>query len=78
MQYTRAQGNGAMIVCKALKLDGLVIIGGVTSNTYVAQLAEAKCSTKIQTDLEELLIIKPRESLLNVVTEHVKENHESE
>ncbi|XP_076899901.1 protein CutA, chloroplastic-like [Bidens hawaiensis] len=31
---------------------------------------------EIQTDSEELLIIKTRESLLNALTEHVKQNHE--
>ncbi|KAL8251828.1 hypothetical protein R6Q59_035521 [Mikania micrantha] len=31
---------------------------------------------EILTDSEELLIIKTRESLLNALTEHVKENHE--
>ncbi|KAI3725613.1 hypothetical protein L1987_65404 [Smallanthus sonchifolius] len=31
---------------------------------------------EIQTDSEELLIIKTRESLLNALTEHVKANHE--
>ncbi|PKU69505.1 protein CutA 1, chloroplastic [Dendrobium catenatum] len=33
---------------------------------------------KVQTDSEELLIIKTRESLLNSLTEHVKANHEYE
>ncbi|XP_073147064.1 protein CutA, chloroplastic [Henckelia pumila] len=33
---------------------------------------------KIQTDSEELLIIKTRESLLQALTEHVKANHEYE
>ncbi|KAI3735790.1 hypothetical protein L6452_15304 [Arctium lappa] len=46
---TTEKVNVAMIACKDLKLDGLVIIGGVISNTDVAQLAEtfveAKCST---------------------------------
>ncbi|WOL02773.1 protein CutA 1, chloroplastic-like [Canna indica] len=31
---------------------------------------------KVQTDSEELLIIKTRESLLGALTEHVKSNHE--
>ncbi|WOL12469.1 protein CutA 1, chloroplastic-like isoform X1 [Canna indica] len=31
---------------------------------------------KVQTDSEELLIIKTRESLLTALTEHVKSNHE--
>jgi len=31
---------------------------------------------KVQTDSEELLIIKTRESLLDALTEHVKHNHE--
>ncbi|XP_009777872.1 pyrophosphate--fructose 6-phosphate 1-phosphotransferase subunit alpha [Nicotiana sylvestris] len=48
---TTEQVNSAMAACKALKLDGLVIIGGVTSNTDAAQLAEkfaeAKCPTKV-------------------------------
>ncbi|KAK9136126.1 hypothetical protein Syun_015456 [Stephania yunnanensis] len=33
---------------------------------------------KVQTDSEELLIIKTRESLLDALTEHVKANHEYE
>ncbi|KAK6147733.1 hypothetical protein DH2020_018645 [Rehmannia glutinosa] len=33
---------------------------------------------EIQTDSEELLIIKTRESLLEALTEHVKANHEYE
>ncbi|KAG5031199.1 hypothetical protein JHK85_015181 [Glycine max] len=33
---------------------------------------------KIQTDSEELLIIKTRQSLLEALTEHVKANHEYE
>ncbi|KAH9618275.1 hypothetical protein KSS87_004444 [Heliosperma pusillum] len=48
---TTEQVNAALASCKALKLDGLVIIGGVTSNTDAAQLAEtfadAKCATKV-------------------------------
>jgi pyrophosphate--fructose-6-phosphate 1-phosphotransferase len=48
---TIEQINSAMTACKDLKLDGLVIIGGVTSNTDAAQLAEtfaeAKCQTKV-------------------------------
>ncbi|XP_027091123.2 pyrophosphate--fructose 6-phosphate 1-phosphotransferase subunit alpha [Coffea arabica] len=48
---TTEQVNAAMAACKALKLDGLVVIGGVTSNTDAAQLAEtfaeAKCQTKV-------------------------------
>ncbi|KAJ4817776.1 Pyrophosphate--fructose 6-phosphate 1-phosphotransferase subunit alpha [Rhynchospora pubera] len=48
---TTEQVNAAMATCQALKLDGLVIIGGVTSNTDAAQLAETfaeqKCSTKV-------------------------------
>ncbi|GMN34667.1 hypothetical protein TIFTF001_004811 [Ficus carica] len=48
---TTEQINSALTACKALKLDGLVIIGGVTSNTDAAQLAEtfaeAKCPTKV-------------------------------
>ena len=35
-------------------------------------------SLQIQTDSEELLIIKTRESLLGALTEHVKANHEYE
>ncbi|KAG6539137.1 pyrophosphate--fructose 6-phosphate 1-phosphotransferase subunit alpha-like [Zingiber officinale] len=45
------QVNAAMLACKDLMLDGLVIIGGVTSNTDAAQLAETfaelKCPTKV-------------------------------
>ncbi|PKA47341.1 Pyrophosphate--fructose 6-phosphate 1-phosphotransferase subunit alpha [Apostasia shenzhenica] len=48
---TTEQVNATMAACQALKLDGLVIIGGVTSNTDAAQLAEtfavAKCTTKV-------------------------------
>ncbi|XP_071696446.1 pyrophosphate--fructose 6-phosphate 1-phosphotransferase subunit alpha-like [Rutidosis leptorrhynchoides] len=48
---TTEQVNAAMAACNALKLDGLVIVGGVTSNTDAAQLAEtfaeAKCATKV-------------------------------
>ncbi|KAJ8431137.1 hypothetical protein Cgig2_010070 [Carnegiea gigantea] len=48
---TTEQVNAALVSCKALKLDGLVVIGGVTSNTDAAQLAEtfaeAKCTTKV-------------------------------
>ncbi|XP_004253113.1 pyrophosphate--fructose 6-phosphate 1-phosphotransferase subunit alpha-like [Solanum lycopersicum] len=48
---TTEQVNAAMAACKALKLDALIIIGGVTSNTDAAQLAEtfaeAKCQTKV-------------------------------
>ncbi|OAY50359.1 pyrophosphate--fructose 6-phosphate 1-phosphotransferase subunit alpha [Manihot esculenta] len=48
---TTEQVNAALATCKDLKLDGLVIIGGVTSNTDAAQLAEtfadAKCPTKV-------------------------------
>ncbi|KAJ0968110.1 hypothetical protein J5N97_025027 [Dioscorea zingiberensis] len=48
---TNEQIKAALNTCKALRLDGLVIIGGVTSNTDAAQLAEtfaeAKCSTKV-------------------------------
>ncbi|XP_040380770.1 pyrophosphate--fructose 6-phosphate 1-phosphotransferase subunit alpha-like isoform X2 [Oryza brachyantha] len=48
---TTEQVNAAMTACQDLKLDALVIIGGVTSNTDAAQLsetfAESKCSTKV-------------------------------
>ncbi|KAG9134234.1 hypothetical protein Leryth_019178 [Lithospermum erythrorhizon] len=48
---TTEQVKAAMAACTALKLDGLVIIGGVTSNTDAAQLAETfaveKCPTKV-------------------------------
>lgn len=48
---TTEQVNAALSTCKNLKLEGLVIIGGVTSNTDAAQLAEtfaeAKCQTKV-------------------------------
>ncbi|CAM0912080.1 unnamed protein product [Alopecurus aequalis] len=48
---TTEQVKAAMTTCQALKLDALVIIGGVTSNTDAAQLAETfaelKCSTKV-------------------------------
>ncbi|GKE79802.1 pyrophosphate--fructose 6-phosphate 1-phosphotransferase subunit alpha [Tanacetum coccineum] len=40
-----------MTACKALNLDGLYIVGGVTFNTNTAQLAEtfaeAACATKV-------------------------------
>uniref|UniRef100_A0A0E0QHR6 Pyrophosphate--fructose 6-phosphate 1-phosphotransferase subunit alpha n=1 Tax=Oryza rufipogon TaxID=4529 RepID=A0A0E0QHR6_ORYRU len=45
------QVNAAMTTCNNLNLDGLVIIGGVTSNSDAAQLAEAlvqnNCKTKV-------------------------------
>ncbi|CAD5317377.1 unnamed protein product [Arabidopsis thaliana] len=48
---TTEQVNAALKACTDLKLDSLVIIGGVTSNTDAAHLAEffaeAKCSTKV-------------------------------
>ncbi|EXB56254.1 Pyrophosphate--fructose 6-phosphate 1-phosphotransferase subunit alpha [Morus notabilis] len=48
---TIEQVNAALTACKDLKLVGLVIIGGVTSTTDAAQLAEtfaeAKCPTKV-------------------------------
>ena len=44
---TTEQVNVALSTCKNLKLEGLVIIGGVTSNTDAAQLAEVKCQTKV-------------------------------
>ncbi|CAN0927320.1 Pyrophosphate--fructose 6-phosphate 1-phosphotransferase subunit alpha [Linum grandiflorum] len=48
---TTEQVNAALAACKDLKLDSLVIIGGVTSNTDAAQLAEtfaaSGCSTKV-------------------------------
>ncbi|KAJ8772544.1 hypothetical protein K2173_027721 [Erythroxylum novogranatense] len=48
---TTEQVNAALTTCKDLKLDGLVIIGGATSNTDAAQLAEtfavAGCPTKV-------------------------------
>lgn len=48
---TTEQVNAALAACSALRLDGLVILGGVTSNTDAAHLAEvfaeAKCLTKV-------------------------------
>ncbi|KAK4484016.1 hypothetical protein RD792_011229 [Penstemon davidsonii] len=48
---TTEQVNAALDACTALKLDALVIIGGVTSNTDAAQLAETfaerNCPTKV-------------------------------
>ncbi|KAL6838988.1 hypothetical protein ACP4OV_031215 [Aristida adscensionis] len=48
---TTEQVNAAMSTCCDLNLDGLIIIGGVTSNSDAAQLAENfakhKCKTKI-------------------------------
>ncbi|KAE8799395.1 pyrophosphate--fructose 6-phosphate 1-phosphotransferase subunit alpha-like [Hordeum vulgare] len=48
---TTEQVKAAMTTCQALKLDALVIVGGVTSNTDAAQLAEtfaeSKCLTKV-------------------------------
>ncbi|GJR46836.1 reverse transcriptase domain-containing protein [Tanacetum coccineum] len=48
---TTKQVNSAMAACKALNMDGLNIVGGVTFNTNTAQLAEtfaeAKCATKV-------------------------------
>ncbi|KAG6408465.1 hypothetical protein SASPL_131478 [Salvia splendens] len=48
---TTEQVNAALNACTTLKLDALVIIGGVTSNTDAARLAqifaERKCLTKV-------------------------------
>jgi pyrophosphate--fructose-6-phosphate 1-phosphotransferase len=48
---TTEQVNATLNACTALKLHALVIIGGVTSNTDAAQLAETfaerECSTKV-------------------------------
>ncbi|GLT74031.1 hypothetical protein SLA2020_458520 [Shorea laevis] len=48
---TTEQVNSALTACTDLKLDGLVIVGGVTSNTDAAYLAEtfaeANCPTKV-------------------------------
>ncbi|GLT35302.1 hypothetical protein SLA2020_097690 [Shorea laevis] len=48
---TTEQVNAALTACKDLNLDGLIIVGGVTSNTDAAQLAEtfaaANCPTKV-------------------------------
>ncbi|XP_057776545.1 pyrophosphate--fructose 6-phosphate 1-phosphotransferase subunit alpha isoform X2 [Salvia miltiorrhiza] len=48
---TTQQVNATLDACTTLKLDALVIIGGVTSNTDAAQLAETfaerKCPTKV-------------------------------
>nr|CAB3482743.1 unnamed protein product [Digitaria exilis] len=48
---TTKQVNSAMTTCRSLNLDGLVIIGGVTSNSDAAQLAETltqnNCQTKV-------------------------------
>ncbi|CAN6181862.1 unnamed protein product [Urochloa humidicola] len=48
---TKEQVNSAMSTCCDLNLDGLIIIGGVTSNSDAAQLAETfakhNCKTKV-------------------------------
>ncbi|CAL5090857.1 unnamed protein product [Urochloa decumbens] len=48
---TKEQVNAAMSTCCDLSLDGLIIIGGVTSNSDAAQLAETfakhNCKTKV-------------------------------
>jgi len=48
---TTEQVNATIATCNDLKLDGLVIIGGATSNSDAAQLAETfaecNCSTKV-------------------------------
>ncbi|CAN6204095.1 unnamed protein product [Urochloa humidicola] len=48
---TKEQVNAAMSACCDLSLDGLIIIGGVTSNSDAAQLAETfakhNCKTKV-------------------------------
>ncbi|CAA0838471.1 Pyrophosphate--fructose 6-phosphate 1-phosphotransferase subunit alpha 2 [Striga hermonthica] len=48
---TTEQVHAALNACTTLKLDALVVIGGVTSNTDAAQLAETfaerKCPTKV-------------------------------
>lgn len=41
-------------------------------------ILKSELNFQIQTDSEELLIIKTRESLLSALTEHVKANHEYE
>ncbi|XP_028557151.1 pyrophosphate--fructose 6-phosphate 1-phosphotransferase subunit alpha-like isoform X1 [Dendrobium catenatum] len=46
---TSEQVNAAKAACEALKLNGLVIIGGVTSNTDAAHLAETFAETNCQT-----------------------------
>ncbi|XP_020597343.1 pyrophosphate--fructose 6-phosphate 1-phosphotransferase subunit alpha-like isoform X2 [Phalaenopsis equestris] len=46
---TNEQINAVKVACEALKLNGLVIIGGVTSNTDAAHLAETFAKTKCQT-----------------------------
>uniref|UniRef100_A0A0D9XC75 Phosphofructokinase domain-containing protein n=1 Tax=Leersia perrieri TaxID=77586 RepID=A0A0D9XC75_9ORYZ len=49
--HTTEQVNAAMSTCCDLDLDGLVLIGGVTSNSDAAQLAETfanhNCKTKV-------------------------------
>lgn len=48
---TSKQVSAAMATCRSLNLDGLVIVGGVTSNSDAAQLAETlvqnNCKTKV-------------------------------
>ncbi|CAN6224029.1 unnamed protein product [Urochloa humidicola] len=48
---TKEQINAAMSTCCDLSLDGIIIIGGVTSNSDAAQLAETfathNCKTKV-------------------------------
>ncbi|KAJ3693177.1 hypothetical protein LUZ60_008657 [Juncus effusus] len=48
---TTEQVNATIATCQELKLDGLVIIGGATSNSDAAQLAETfaerNCTTKV-------------------------------
>ncbi|KAL8501742.1 hypothetical protein ACS0TY_021019 [Phlomoides rotata] len=48
---TTEQVNATLNACTTLKLDALIIIGGVTSNTDAAQLAETfaerNCPTKV-------------------------------
>nr|GMD85840.1 pyrophosphate--fructose 6-phosphate 1-phosphotransferase subunit alpha [Ipomoea batatas] len=62
------QVNAALTACTSLKLDGLVIVGGVTSNTDAAYLAEAfaeaKCPTKSEASFACLLVIQVSQQLI--------------
>ncbi|KAJ0086718.1 hypothetical protein Patl1_08625 [Pistacia atlantica] len=74
----------------AIKMEGssdtvpsIVVYVTVPNKEAGKKLAEsivkerlAACVNRIQTDSEELLIIKTRQSLLEALTEYVKANHE--
>ncbi|KAF3775286.1 CutA 1 protein [Nymphaea thermarum] len=70
------EGNGNIV-------PSIVVYVTVPNKEAGKKLAEsivreklAACVNRIQSDAEELLIIKTRESLLDALTAHIKANHE--